>query len=217
MTDTSVHIGILSHRGLWRSPEEKNTPDAFARSFSLGFGTETDVRDAGGRLVISHDPPGDGALPLHSFFEIYNRYGAGLPLALNVKADGLQPLLHDHLSAYGIRNYFCFDMSIPDTRGYLARGLAAFTRQSEYEPRPAFYDRVAGVWLDAFEWDWIAQADVETHVAAGKRVCIVSPELHRRPHEAFWRAMRGWRFAAKRGDVLLCTDRPLEAKECFDA
>ena len=27
------------------------------RSFDLGFGTETDVRDRGGELVISHDPP----------------------------------------------------------------------------------------------------------------------------------------------------------------
>ena len=37
---------ILSHRGYWK---EKNLPIAFERSFSLGFGTETDYK---GELVI---------------------------------------------------------------------------------------------------------------------------------------------------------------------
>jgi glycerophosphoryl diester phosphodiesterase len=208
---------ILSHRGLWRTPAEKNTAEAFVRSFSQGFGTETDVRDAGGALVISHDPARADALPLPAFFEIYNRYGAGLPLALNVKADGLAPLLRDHIVAHGIRNYFCFDMSVPDARGYLRCGLASFSRQSEEEREPAFYDRVAGVWMDAFDADWVAEGDVARHLAARKRVCIVSPELHRRPHLPFWDALRSFRLDARRGDLLLCTDWPVEAKECFDA
>lgn len=33
---------ILSHRGYWKETHEKNLPIAFERSFSLGFGTETD-------------------------------------------------------------------------------------------------------------------------------------------------------------------------------
>ena len=48
---------ILSHRGFWREVAEKNKLVAFDYSFSLGFGTETDVRDFGGELVISHDIP----------------------------------------------------------------------------------------------------------------------------------------------------------------
>jgi glycerophosphoryl diester phosphodiesterase len=43
---------IMSHRGYWRGEDEKNTTTAFSRSFDLGFGTETDVRDALGQLVI---------------------------------------------------------------------------------------------------------------------------------------------------------------------
>ena len=36
---------IISHRGWWRAEIEKNTPRAFQRTLSAGFGTETDVRD----------------------------------------------------------------------------------------------------------------------------------------------------------------------------
>ena len=43
---------IISHHGFWHIPSEKNTETAFCRSFELGFGTETDVRDSLGALVI---------------------------------------------------------------------------------------------------------------------------------------------------------------------
>ena len=46
---------ILSHRGFWLSPNEKNLEIAFRRSFEAGFGVETDIRDYQGRLVIAHD------------------------------------------------------------------------------------------------------------------------------------------------------------------
>ncbi len=36
---------ILSHRGYWKEVSEKNKPIAFERSFSLGLGTETYIRD----------------------------------------------------------------------------------------------------------------------------------------------------------------------------
>ena len=48
---------ILSHRGYWKSEEERNQEVAFHHSFDLGYGTETDIRDIQGKLVISHDMP----------------------------------------------------------------------------------------------------------------------------------------------------------------
>ncbi|MDB5448782.1 MAG: hypothetical protein JWQ97_4099, partial [Phenylobacterium sp.] len=48
---------IISHRGYWREPSEKNSRTAFARTLEAGFGTETDVRDLVGQLVVAHDPP----------------------------------------------------------------------------------------------------------------------------------------------------------------
>ena len=46
---------ILSHRGWWKTRAERNMRDAFVRSFDAGFGTETDLRDICGKIVISHD------------------------------------------------------------------------------------------------------------------------------------------------------------------
>ncbi len=80
---------VLSHRGYWKLPSEKNTKLAFERSFSMGFGTETDIRDRHSKLVISHDMADDKAIALEDFFAIYRQYPSNLPLALNIKADGL--------------------------------------------------------------------------------------------------------------------------------
>ena len=39
---------ILSHRGWWATPAEKNSLAAFERSFGADYGTETDLRDEQG-------------------------------------------------------------------------------------------------------------------------------------------------------------------------
>src|SRR5215210_1877181 len=98
---------IISHRGYWKVDSEKNTSIAFNRSFSLNFGTETDLRDYSGRLVISHDIPGSDCLLVEDLFLLYKHYtGDRLPLALNIKADGLQFHLQTLLEQYNIQDYF---------------------------------------------------------------------------------------------------------------
>jgi glycerophosphoryl diester phosphodiesterase len=206
---------ILSHRGYWKTAEEKNTPAAFERSFSLAFGTETDFRDRAGELVIAHDPAGEDSLPANSFFAMYCQYAQDLPLALNIKADGLQKLLAAALAEYQIRNYFVFDMSIPDMLGYIKAGLNVFTRQSEYEPEPALYEQSQGVWIDAFHTDWVDEATLEKHLKNGKQVCIVSPDLHKRPYEEFWGKLAKMPITAS-SNIMLCTDYPEQAKEIFN-
>jgi hypothetical protein len=216
-------IQILSHRGFWEAKEERNTLTAFERSFHHGFGLETDVRDSGGRLYISHDPVeisdaaghnSGGPMTAEAFFDLYRKIGNGLPLAINIKSDGLQTRLRDMLSAYDVTNYFVFDMSVPDTLGYVKLGMPFFTRESEYEPEPALYDAAAGVWMDCFKGEWFTEADIARHLDAGKQVCLVSPELHQRPHGPFWERLRGWSVAA-RPELMLCTDFPTQAKRMF--
>jgi glycerophosphoryl diester phosphodiesterase len=202
---------ILSHRGWWATPGEKNSSVAFLRSFAAGYGTETDLRDALGRLVISHDPPAGDALGADAFFELYKAAGPDLPLALNVKSDGLQSLLRAALEKYAVTNYFLFDMSLPDALVSIRHGLAVFTRQSEWEPAPLFYKEAAGVWLDCFHGDWMTTDTIARHLDAGKRVCLVSPELHRRDPRAFWETL-AHADIRKSSDLLLCTDRPDDAK-----
>lgn len=205
---------VLSHRGYWKERAEQNTAAAFARSFRLGFGTETDLRDLDGRLVIAHDPARAGAPPAGVLFEAHAAADATLPLALNVKADGLHKWVREAFDRYGLANAFVFDVAVPDARGYLAAGVPVFTRHSELEPEPAFYAAAAGVWVDGFESDWATEADLARHLAAGKRVCVVSPELHGRPPAAFWDRLAAMRCAAD-PRLMLCTDLPEAAREVF--
>lgn len=205
---------IISHRGFWNSPDEKNSRKSFENSFSLDFGTETDIRDYDGDLVISHDIPDKQALKVQDFFEIHNQFDVSLPLALNIKADGLQSSLKKLLQEYNISNYFVFDMSVPDMIIYLKEGFDVFTRQSEFEKEPSFYDEVVGVWMDCFENDWIQIEDIKFHLDNGKKVCLVSPELHRRDHVPFWKRLGLLDEQASRS-IMLCTDCPEDARRYF--
>lgn len=198
---------IISHRGWWRVPVEKNSLPAFRRTVEGGYGTETDVRDLAGQLVVSHDPAQPGAIPWDELLDLFD--GRSLPLAVNVKADGLVSQLAE---AFGCRNipWFAFDMSGPEMVRYAAANLPFYTRHSDIEPEPILYREAAGVWLDALRVDWFDRDVVARHVDAGKLVCIVSPELHGREPQRLWESLSGLA-----GDVTLCTDFPDQASQAF--
>jgi glycerophosphoryl diester phosphodiesterase len=208
---------IISHRGYWREVWEKNTPAAFERSFKLGFGTETDFRDREGELVIAHDLPDSKALRAEDFFRQFCRHDRSLPLAINIKADGLQHLFKAAFARHEIENYFLFDMSVPDAVYSLKVGLRVFTRRSDLEPEPAFYAEAAGVWMDAFFDDsWLTPDAITAHLQAGKQVCLVSPELHQRPHLAFWERLRA-NPVCHDDRLILCSDLPEDATAFFQS
>ena len=206
---------ILAHRGLWRAPAEKNTLDSFSNAWAEGFGIETDLRDARGQLVISHDPPVEETIAADEFFALLTKLDTNqLPLALNVKSDGLQNLIMGLINHYSVKEYFCFDMTAPETVVYRRVGLRFFTRESEYESVPVLYSDAAGIWLDMFTRDWITPAIIIRHLEAGKEVAIVSPELHKRPHLSFWQKLRNAGLS-NQAKLMLCTDHPVEAREFF--
>jgi glycerophosphoryl diester phosphodiesterase len=198
---------IISHRGWWHVPAEKNSLTAFHRTIEAGYGTETDVRDLAGQLVVSHDPAQPGAVLWDDLLNLFEE--RGLLLAVNVKADGLAPLLAE---AFGCRSipWFAFDMSGPETVRYAAANLPFYTRHSDVEPEPILYKQAAGVWLDAFHSDWFDRDIVDRHIDAGKAVCIVSPDLHGREPRRVWERLTG-----VSGDVTLCTDFPDRASQVF--
>ncbi|MEM6472199.1 MAG: hypothetical protein AAF802_21735 [Planctomycetota bacterium] len=213
-----MEIERLAHRGFWREPEEKNTRIAFKRAFDSGFGIETDVRDQSGVPVISHDPPcGDVELTFADFLTVYRQSGALGTLALNIKSDGLTSMIVDLLEQNSIPDYFVFDMSVPDMLHYLKRGTRTFCRQSEFET-PSFlraergFPAIDGIWLDSFQSIWYSTDVIRDHLMAGRDVCLVSPELHRRECQEAWSEWR--RFAAQMdespeyGKLMLCTDFP---------
>ena len=207
---------ILSHRGCWKRDEEKNTLIAFRRSFSFGFGTEVDVRDYLGRLVVSHDIPDSESMDFKGFLEVYCEFDKGLSLAINIKSDGLQKMLLDLLKEYQIENYFVFDMSVPDALEYLKFGMKVFTRESEFETEPSIYEQVDGVWMDEFRTPWITPQRIKHHLAHGKKICIVSPELHQMNHLARWKDYKKVSKDLDKGELVLCTDFPEEARRYFN-
>ncbi|HBO6962624.1 TPA: phosphodiesterase [Pseudomonas aeruginosa] len=201
---------IISHRGYWGDRSERNQAVAFHRSFDLGFGTETDVRDLGGQLVISHDMPTGTEMSLDALLMIMG--GRNLPLAINIKADGLAAAVKEKFERAGHTNWFVFDMAVPDMRSYLQQGVATYTRLSEVEPSPAWINQAAGIWLDGFEGEWYSNAEIEALLAQGLKVCVVSPELHGRPHEPLWSRLLDLRNTA---GLTLCTDLPETAQHYF--
>ncbi len=205
----------LSHRGYWCQGAESNSIDALKLSIESGFGLETDIRDYKGDIVISHDIPDKGSLPLADFFQIYKKFCSDHFLALNVKADGLQKKLKKLLKTYHIVNYYVFDMSIPDGLIYINSNFNVFTRQSEYESCPAYYEESQGVWMDCFLSDWINNDNIQEHLDRGKKVCIVSPELHHRDHLPFWSKLAE-SDVIDNSSLMICTDFPGKCRRFFN-
>lgn len=209
---------VISHRGYWKSLQEKNTEAAFIRSFQLDLGTETDLRDFNNEIVISHDIPDASCMTFQHMLELYKTHTrTSPPLALNVKADGLQEKVKETLEKMDIKNYFFFDMALPDSLAYYKRDLNAFVRYSEYETLNALYDISEGVWLDGFEKDVVEENLVQKILSDGKKVCIVSPELHKRDHLESWEKYKKFNDKLLSSPYLIiCTDYPEECMEFFN-
>lgn len=203
---------IFAHRGLWKSAAEQNAMVAFTAAFELGFGIETDLREYKGKLILAHDIANGNELDFESFLRLMD--GRNLPLALNIKSDGLSWLIKKMLLKYNHSNYFAFDMSIPELVVYLNSKINAFTGLSDIVTQPPLLKQCEGVWLDCFEAVWYRPETIDKLVASGKKVCIVSAELHKRSCETQWQLIQQCKYL-KTDNIMLCTDFPQKAKAYF--
>lgn len=186
--------------------------DALVRAASFGFSIETDLRDMNGSLVISHDPASQTAVSASLALEaIFDAASAPIVLALNVKSDGLAPLLGPLLDSFASHSGFLFDMSIPQLVVYARSNLPVAIRVSEFEPfRPELLEQLGGlprrIWLDSFNSDWWLKHEEINDLALTSTLMIVSPEIHGRNPRQVW----DWFISATRrgADVYLCTDEP---------
>ncbi len=176
---------------------------AFQLAFEEGFGVELDIRDHLGSIVISHDPPTEALVEFETLVGLANHF-PDLPIAINVKSDGLA----GELAKFEIANpHFYFDMSVPQERDFLKRGLEIASRISEYESvERELQDRL---WVDAFLADWYftehqSMAAIKDSVGA----VFVSPELHGRDHIKTWEALGP--LLKESSSLGICTDYPLE-------
>ena len=205
---------------MWSTECAKNSIDSFNKAIENNFGIEMDIRDYRSKIVISHDLPGKNSLALDSFLHNYNLkcHLSGLTknppyIAINIKSDGLADKVRVLLIKYNIKNYFIFDMSIPDTIGYLNLGMKVYARISEYEAAPLDVPGVSGFWVDQFKGDWYDMKILEDLFDKFGNLCIVSPELHKREYKNCWNMLKKFKYQNK---VSICTDIPELAREFFN-
>ncbi len=207
---------IIAHRGYWKTKIEQNSIVALTNAAIQYDGFETDIRDFNEQLVVSHNIADKECTRLDCLLGKIMSSKTDTIMALNIKSDGLISILKDILKKYNIENYFAFDMSIPQQIEYLNAGLNVFARQSEFETNPTLYDKVQGIWMDGFcEDEWITQELIHEHIKNGKKVCVVSSELHnRKSFKSLWQRIKS--CSIEKDDIYICTDYPDEAKEFFN-
>ncbi len=205
---------IISHRGYWKDfATESNKKIAFERSFNMGIGTETDLRDVKGTIVISHDMPRGTEMTFEELLQIMS--GRNLPLALNIKADGLGTEIERLLMKYEHTNYFTFDMSVPDLVYQTEKtNLNVYTGCSDMNPYSPMNKKVKGIWLDAFYEVWYSEKQIIDFLNTGKEVCIVSEDLHGRVNDKQWCMLNRYEFLDN-DRIMLCTNEPDKAAMYF--
>jgi hypothetical protein len=159
---------IYSHRVNTISALEKIHP---------AYGVEIDLRSKNGLLILAHDPFVEGEL-----FSEWLKYWRGQSLILNVKEDALENSILDHLSQYGVSDFFFLDQSYPSIRRTINMGVTKVaTRVSDFEDlETALKSGSDWVWLDSFSGDWeYLKVAVPALSKNGQSTCLVSPELQR--------------------------------------
>lgn len=198
-------IVIYAHRGIWGRPSEQNSYSAIAESNSKNFGAEIDVRSLDGEIILSHDPVmNDSYCKLHELSKLQ------LPLAINLKEDGLLQLIQKSSILNNSLNSFIFDGSIPQMLLARRLGLRHALRISEYEKVVGWHSDF--IWLDSFESDWWLGDESILDFLKSNKVIVVSSELHNRKSEDMWKYLRNTSRELN-FNFGICTDKPDEFKD----
>ena len=149
---------------------EENTPIEF------------DVRDTNGQLLVTHDPFSSGDF-LESFLScLGNRF-----CIVNIKSEGIEHAVLSLLKTYGIEKFFLLDCSVPMMVKLSKAGEHRLAvRFSEYESLEsvlAWKGKVDWVWVDCFERYILTPELCSVLKDAGFKLCLVSPELQKRPED----------------------------------
>jgi len=220
---------ILAHRANLAGPHSaiENSPGACARALEAGFGLETDLRrDAAGVFYISHDPlPRTPSNSLAVYSELFANH-PWAELAINVKELGYKPALVELMNSGrlgGRAFYFDFELLEPSTPGAAQRKIKSLPDGAGIRMAARLSDRgetlaqclaipAEIVWADEFDKLWLTAQEAEMVRAAGRRLFVISPELHgfdAAARKRRWADFKAW------GVDGVCTDFALEAREFF--
>ena len=193
---------------MWQTPDQQNSLQSIESSRIYGYGVETDFRFNNQSLVISHDPCGDSNLLAVDEIDF-----SEIPVALNIKEDGLLDQYESFLEKYPNQNSFLFDGSIPEMVKIREKGLPHALRLSEYETELPWEPQF--LWIDGFNSDWWIASPQILNLVEKYFVVFVSPELHHREVKSAWEFfdVLDSKQIAKFG---ICTDYPNELKAKFN-
>ena len=152
------------------------------QSLPQGVGIEFDVRDSGGRLIVTHDPFTDGP-----DFHVFAEFIGNRPCIVNIKSEGIEPMCMEILAKAGVTDYFFLDSSFPMIVKMSNFGHTQFAvRYSEFESMETIFamqNRAQWVWVDSFTSLILTKEVADAFHEAGFRLCLVSPELQGRALE----------------------------------
>ena len=202
---------IICHRGLWSKRSEHNSLKACLDGAKYYDGIEIDLKNQSGKIVLSHDPlaKNQKAISLESLF----KKAPKTFFALNIKEDGLGPELKKLISRYNIKNYMCFDLSLPESLQYEKEQLRIFYRVGDVDPKFKVYPK--SLVIDVF-----TQSNFSRILRSLKRLkgphhlFFISPELHEHKVEKNWSKIKKF-IQTSDHSTYLCTDFPAKAHEFF--
>jgi len=171
------------------------------------YGVEVDIRTYRGDLIVHHDPFVSGEP-----FEQWLSHYAHRLLILNVKEEGLEGRLLEHMQRQKIEDFFFLDQSFPflvrTAKGGERRCAVRVSEFESVETALALAGSVDWVWIDCFTRYPLTPQNGRALKQAGFKLCLVSPELQGRTDGAEIRAMR--RLLAEHGVQVdaVCTKLP---------
>jgi hypothetical protein len=107
-------------------------------------------------------------------------------------------------------------MSVPQLVANIDSKLISFTRFSDIEGSPVLYKECEGVWFDSFYDSELLDIDYMIKcISDGKKICLVSPELHKHEHVEIWQKLKTSDII-RSDSFFICTDKPFEAEVFFN-
>lgn len=200
---------IYAHRGMWQTLDQQNSLQSIEATRNTGFGVETDFRSNNRSLVISHDP-----CQASNLLAVDEIDFSEIPVALNIKEDGLSDHYETFLKKYPNNFSFLFDGSIPEMVKIREKGLPHALRLSEYEIETPWESQF--LWIDGFYTDWWVNSPRVFNLLEKHFVVFVSPELHHRDTEKAWEFFNVL-HTKQIAQFGICTDHPNELKAKFNA
>ena len=216
---------IIAHRGIWTKVEEQNSPLSLRNALSKGFGIETDLRYFNNEIIISHDPITKNSIGTDFFIELLDYYvkiNSNSCLAINIKCDGIVNTIHKKILERKIKNYFFFDMTIPDLISSHKLGCKnLFARHSSFEVSYLLHSMTSGVWVDFFDGIFNLDEELKCAFRNFKQFTFVSPELHGYNEQivnTFWTALKFQiKELSENKRIMICTDFPSRANTFFNS